>query len=86
MKGIILVAGRVTEVYWWDLGGSKEFLRGSGGLLGGLIYPEGAIFAALEVFYMTGRPKVVPNSTEWSNWPSFTGYASLTQFGIFGPL
>ena len=31
MKGIILVAGRVTEVYWWDLGGSKEFLGGLGG-------------------------------------------------------
>ena len=28
-------------------------LGGSGGLLGGLIYPDGAIFAALEVFYMT---------------------------------
>ena len=53
MKGIILVAGRVTEVYWWDLGGSKEFLRGSGGLLGGLIYPDGAIFAPLEVYHMT---------------------------------
>ena len=49
MKGIILVAGRVTEVYWWDLGGSKEFLRGSGGLLGGLIYPDGAILAIFDV-------------------------------------
>ena len=34
-------------------GGFKGIFGGSGGLLGGLIYPDGAIFAPLEVFYMT---------------------------------
>ena len=31
----------------------KGIFGGSGGLLGGLIYPDGAIFAPLEVFHMT---------------------------------
>ena len=53
MTGIILVAGRVTEVFWVGFGGFKAIFGGSGGLLGGLIYPDGAIFAPLEVFYIT---------------------------------
>ena len=32
MKGIILVAGRVTEVFWVGFGGFKGILGGSGGL------------------------------------------------------
>ena len=33
--------------------GIQVILGGSRGLLEGLIYPDGAIFAPLEVFYMT---------------------------------
>ena len=34
-------------------GGFTAIFGGSGGLLGGLIYPDGALFAPLEVFYIT---------------------------------
>ena len=53
VKGIILVAGRVTEVFWVGFGGSKVFWGGRGGLQGGQLYPDGALFAPQEVLYST---------------------------------
>ena len=53
MKRIILVVGRVTEVFWVGFEGFKGTLGGLGGLQGGLFYLDGALFAPLEVLYST---------------------------------
>ena len=53
MTGIILVAGRVTEVFWVGFGVFKAIFGGSGGLQGGQLYHDGALFAPLEVLYST---------------------------------
>ena len=53
MKRIILVVGRVTEVFWVGFEGFIVTLGGLGGLQGGLFYLDGALFAPLEVLYST---------------------------------
>ena len=76
VKEIILVAGRVTEVFWVGFGGSKVFWGGWGGSKGVNSSPMGRF---LPLGKSCTAPKLVPNTTLWFNWPSLTGYASLTQ-------
>ena len=64
------------EVFWVGFGGSNVFWGGRGGSKGVNSTPMGRV---LPLGKSCTAPKLVPNTTLWFNWPSLTGYASLTQ-------
>ena len=74
-KRLYWLQGGSLKYFGWDLRDPRYF----GGVGGAPRVNSTPMGRFLPLGKSCTAPKLVPNTTLWFNWPSLTGYASLTQ-------